>query len=441
MNEENTPKQLLLEAIDYSEKEQSGLHYPSILVLHSLLHEFYQTIEERIQALEDICAHHNEYLKDVEMDQGKKAGVFLECQSLIHYSKIIQDLLTNKSIQSIFDANKDTIPIPLLEQHIYLSKLPELDLYCHHFIAFTEGYCFYAKQPTKVPTTSMAILQCKNFLGKLYSEDIMDFCRHLFCGEATRLHEIGYLKEHECLGIHNFDVAFRNHCFDVYIDIKKQEIAEEMNADNDRLYPPTVIDYLNQLLEESEYVVNREMQFEQFRGSYAYDQQYYAGRPDVLKMAGYFVAYLQDKINKLKSTMNTMPTHVCHDSAPFADQNPTINLNDISPEVLVSLLKKIQHKEDTSVTTGHHNEKNIFSHITQICRDEGKVQQVESELVAACKGTASALCKTIRTNTCLGYLDLNNQCQSSFVYREIESYFGKLPYSERNFRGYWNNTK
>lgn len=304
MNEEITPKQLLLEAIDYSEKEQSELHHPPMLVLHSLLYVYYHTTEQRIRALEDICAHHNVYLKDVEMDQGKKAGVFLECQSLIHYSKIIQDLLTNKSIQSIFDANKDSVSIPRLEQYIYLSKLPELDLYYHHYIAFTEGYGFYAKQPTKTPITSMAILQCKNFIGKLYSEDIMDFCRHLFCGEAIRRHEIGELKEHECFGIHDFDVAFRNHCFDVYIDIKKQEIAEEMNADNDRLYPPTVIDYLNQLLEESKSVVNREMQFEQFQGSYAYDIQYYAGRPDVLKMARYFVVYLQDKINQFKTSQS-----------------------------------------------------------------------------------------------------------------------------------------
>ncbi|MBQ0089648.1 MAG: hypothetical protein KBT27_10005, partial [Prevotellaceae bacterium] len=60
--------------------------------------------------------------------------------------------------------------------------------------------------------------------------------------------------------------------------------------------------YLNQLLEESKYVFEREMQFEQFKGSYAYEQQCYKGRPDVLKMVGYFVTYLQEKINQLKTS-------------------------------------------------------------------------------------------------------------------------------------------
>lgn len=318
---EITPKQLLwdafeqskkeLEAIEQAKKEQSEqgqtenaeqvMWHPAIFVLHTWLYDYYEDVEQRIKALEDIRAHHNEYLKGIDIPEGQKAGFVLECESLISYHKIIQDLLTDTSIQTFYKINKDSVSIPQLEQYIYLLKLPDLDLYLNHYIAFTEGFCFYATRPLKQPAVAMAVIKCENFLGKLHSEDIMAFCRHLFCGESMRLHEMGELGDNDPFGIHEFDVAFRNRCFDVYIDLRKKEIAQEMASDNDRPFPPTNIDYLNQLLEESKYVFEREMQFEQFKGSYAYEQQYYKGRPDVLKMVGYFVTYLITKINELNT--------------------------------------------------------------------------------------------------------------------------------------------
>lgn len=300
------PDQLLQEAYRTSQDDSMEMFYPTMLVLHSFLTET-TDYQERIRLLQDICKNHVAYLKEFNLPVATVASIYLECESLIRYNEILSKLMTSTQNQSIVKDNIANMPLLQIEQYIYLSALRELGV--PYFIAFTEGYSYYVRHPKekKQYDLSMAILQVKNFLGKLYSEDIMDFCRHLFCGEATRLYKIGALKKDECFGIHNFDVTFRNHCFDVYIDIKKQEIAEEMNADNDRLYPPTIIDYLNQLLEESECVVNREMQFEQFQGSYAYDQQYYVGRPDVLKMAGYFVVYLQDKINQFKTSQSAQP--------------------------------------------------------------------------------------------------------------------------------------
>lgn len=316
------PDQLLQEAYRTSQDDSMEMFYPTMLVLHSFLTET-TDYQERIRLLQDICKNHVAYLKEFNLPVATVASIYLECESLIRYNEILSKLMTSTQNQSIVKDNIANMPLLQIEQYIYLSALRELGV--PYFIAFTEGCGFYAKQPTKTPITSMAILQCKNFLGKLYSEDIMAFCRHLFCGEATRLYEIGALKKDECFGIHNFDVAFRNHCFDVYIDIKKQEIAEEMNADNDRLYPPTIMDYLNQLLEESECVVNREMQFEQFQGSYAYDQQYYAERPDVLKMAGYFVIYLRDKINMLNNTQQSIRiTNIYKDNAQHVDQSKNV---------------------------------------------------------------------------------------------------------------------
>jgi len=78
-------------------------------------------------------------------------------------------------------------------------------------------------------------------------------------------------------------------------------------------------------------------------------------------------------------------------------------------------------------------EGNRFSLLTDACIAEGKEAKVISELRAACKGTAPALWKVIRTNEALGYLGTRD-LEASVIYRAFTEYFGKLPYTERNFR-------
>jgi len=327
MTEDINPKHLLLEAINYSQREDLDLHYPVILVLHTLLHEFCNT-DNRIEVLDDIISHLNIYLEEINIPQPAKCSLLLECKSLRHYISIIDDLLTDKGRRIFFNDNKDTIAIPRLEQIIYLQNLKTIDTNLHHYIAFIEGYGYFAGLPDKIPTTSAAVLYCGRFLGEMYSKDIFDFCRHLFCGEAVRLHEIGASDDQSLLGIHNFDVSFRNRCFDVFIELKTRDIGIDMVKDNDRLYPPTDLDCLNQLLEESEYAVNREEQFEQFRGSIAYEKLYYVGRPDVLKMSQYFVLYLRDKINSLSASANpTKIEHHYHDHSVHEDYSKSFIVN------------------------------------------------------------------------------------------------------------------
>ena len=74
-----------------------------------------------------------------------------------------------------------------------------------------------------------------------------------------------------------------------------------------------------------------------------------------------------------------------------------------------------------------------FEFITDQCRKEGKIEAVEAELRAACKGTAPAMWKTIRTNEALGYLSTKD-VSASKIYKALTAYFGELPYNERNFR-------
>ena len=74
-----------------------------------------------------------------------------------------------------------------------------------------------------------------------------------------------------------------------------------------------------------------------------------------------------------------------------------------------------------------------FSLLTEQCIKENKTKAVEAEIRAACKGTAPALWKTLRTYEALGYVSIQN-IDAQVIYDAIVEYFGELPYKERNFR-------
>jgi hypothetical protein len=74
-----------------------------------------------------------------------------------------------------------------------------------------------------------------------------------------------------------------------------------------------------------------------------------------------------------------------------------------------------------------------FPYLTQKCFHEKRVDTVETEIRAACKGTAEALWRTLWNNENLGFLEVE-YTDATTLYRGIEKWYGKLPYSERNFR-------
>lgn len=74
-----------------------------------------------------------------------------------------------------------------------------------------------------------------------------------------------------------------------------------------------------------------------------------------------------------------------------------------------------------------------FRHITQKCINENRADSVEAEIRAACKGTAEGLWRTLWNNENLGYVVVQ-PIDATTLYRDIENHYGKLPYSERNFR-------
>ena len=75
-----------------------------------------------------------------------------------------------------------------------------------------------------------------------------------------------------------------------------------------------------------------------------------------------------------------------------------------------------------------------FPYLTQKCFAEKRVTTVEAEIQAARKGTAETMWRTLWNNENLGYLEVE-PIDATTLYRAIEKHYGKLPYSERNFRG------
>lgn len=86
------------------------------------------------------------------------------------------------------------------------------------------------------------------------------------------------------------------------------------------------------------------------------------------------------------------------------------------------------HEEKPATSTGH------FPYLTQKCFEEKREQAVEAEIRAACKGTAESLWRTLWDNENLGLVEVKH-IEASTLFRDIEKWYGKLPYTERNFRG------
>jgi hypothetical protein len=74
-----------------------------------------------------------------------------------------------------------------------------------------------------------------------------------------------------------------------------------------------------------------------------------------------------------------------------------------------------------------------FPYLTKKCFEQNRVDTVEAEIQAARKGTAESMWRTLWNNENLGYLEVAH-IDATTLYRNIEKWYGKLPYKERNFR-------
>ena len=89
--------------------------------------------------------------------------------------------------------------------------------------------------------------------------------------------------------------------------------------------------------------------------------------------------------------------------------------------------KKDQQVEDIAPVPEH------FKHITRKCINEKRIEAVDAEIRAACKGTAEGVWRTLWDNENLGYVSVQS-VDATTPYKDIEDFYGILPFKERQFR-------
>lgn len=139
---------------------------------------------------------------------------------------------------------------------------------------------------------SLFLLSSRNY-NHLAFDNIYDFCRCLMMVEGIRktLTE-GKSLTSELVEYVDFKRSLRKACFDEYIRLQIDRIKEEMENDNSLIDDPKEKDYYLRLREDEKIVVDRELMYENFRGSQAYQDRWFVTRPSVLKMIQTFMDYL-----------------------------------------------------------------------------------------------------------------------------------------------------
>lgn len=162
----------------------------------------------------------------------------------------------------------------------------------------------------KPPLIEQILLSSRN-CNYLAFDNIYDFSRNLFLAECFRKFLIdGKANSDAPMTFGKFKRKIRNACFDAYIQLRIDQIKEETEYDNWILVDPERDeDYYPMLYKVENMVLDREKQFETFKGSQAYHDRWFNGRPDVLNMMQYFIDYLNWKIEHSNNKNMQTNTH------------------------------------------------------------------------------------------------------------------------------------
>ena len=157
----------------------------------------------------------------------------------------------------------------------------------------------------KDPLIEYFLYSSRNY-NQLPFDNIYIFSQRLFLAESFRQYLIsGKMYTAAPITFGDFKRKLRNACFEEYIRLRLEQIREELDDDNWQLLDPTDEDCFEELYKREKSVYDRETMFEDFRGSQAYRERYFRGRPEVLNMMKYFMDYLKWKMDHLNE--NSMP--------------------------------------------------------------------------------------------------------------------------------------
>lgn len=116
----------------------------------------------------------------------------------------------------------------------------------------------------------------------------------------------------------------------------------------------------------------------------------------------------------------------------YHDNSTEYNI-DARGKDLTSVLQTIQTEDVASAEDKPEQKSEYFPYLTKKCIEQKRVDAVEAEIQAARKGTAETMWRTLWNNENLGYLEVE-YIDATTLFRDIEKWYGKLPYKERNFR-------
>lgn len=257
-------------------------------------------IDERIDWLHQVQAGELNKLKEINVSVEEIDTIRFECSHLIHFYRRMKTLILHNEEAADYIKGAPAEDRLSYEMTTYLKSFTPADM-----VALAQSFRAYEGDKTK-PFVEV-VLRMPEFEGHMYFDDICEFSRSLFMTEGWRQHFIkGDPNDCTMFDIHSFPLKLRNACFDEYIRLSIKEIEEELSGDNDRLFEVTEMECLNELYTKEKCAYDRIVGMEQFRGSEAYEREWYPAKPHVIKMSGYFVQYLAYYIRQKRQQSNLL---------------------------------------------------------------------------------------------------------------------------------------
>lgn len=136
----------------------------------------------------------------------------------------------------------------------------------------------------------------------------------------------------------------------------------------------------------------------------------------------------------LRFFSTTMSKNYINHIGTYNDNSKSITINGANVNVS-ELVRSFMAEDVAPVSEANPDmDTNYFPYLTKKCIEQQRVDAVEAEIQAARKGTAEDMWRTLWNNENLGYVEVEH-IDATKIYRAIEKWYGKLPYTDRNFRG------
>ena len=264
-------------------------NYPRILWLWYFINH----IDEPTKRMDVLCKIRDAAPKC--FDSASDVRDFQEdCQSLYHICNMVRGCkLNNKAkVEHVWtDEDRKTLND--------LALILNDDCVDAQFMVALAEDIYSTSHKGENPCMFVSVLQCSRHIGHISFDNIIDFAKVLYIAEGYRQCILSGNRDYmEIPNIDKFRRKIRNACFDVYIELRAAQIKQELENNNRLVDDPDDIEYFYELARRETEAANREISFEQFRGSRAYNALWYEGREDVIELTKLFIQYIPVYIKK-----------------------------------------------------------------------------------------------------------------------------------------------